>query len=237
MMKHKLGQLWSQPEKDYLREQYENGFKKIGELAIEQGVSKGTIKQILSRINAKRIGVSKICPECQKSFVTTNVFQKKFCNHRCIDKFYRKYRPQYRAKTNERQRQKRIAFAKLWGATGWKPDYHPVVIASEEFVAKQLENQGFTDVVVTRNGGVGVKRFPFDIMAKKNGEIHCFDATTSCHKVVSYRIRFLLRYLGVKHFHICHVKPDLTWWCDRNVDRKVSSNCSKEYWSYIRKAS
>ena len=230
-MTHRKWKRWTQSEIDEIRKDYEAG-KPVQEIAKRFGVSKRALKQILERHNIKRIPIEKKCLYCGKTFITKQVLHQKFCSKRCCDLYYKYYKPEYRERTLEHQRAYKAKFRKLWGGTGWKGDYHPLVVKSEKFVAEQLANMGFVDVVLTRDHNQ--RFFPFDILAKKNGEIYVFDVTTSYHKTIKKGARFLLEYLGIKHYYICHVKPDLSWWCMHKIDNKRSSTCMKEFMDYMR---
>ena len=232
-MLHKHGERWTNAEISYMREQFENGLKTSGTLAKEFGVTTKTVKHLMSKNNIKRKVKRKICPFCKKEFETNNELQKIFCTKSCRDKYHRLTNKNWCEKRNNANAKYKNSFRKLWGTTGWKSDSHPIVIASERFIAAQLPKKGYTDIVLTRD--YGEKKFPFDILAKKNGELYCFDVTTSFHKTMKKGVRFLLKYLGVKHFHVCHVTPDLTWWCDFEVAEKVSSTCMKEYMQFCKR--
>jgi hypothetical protein len=81
-----------------------------------------------------------------------------------------------------------------------------IVVKSEEYACEILKNEGFEEIILTRNFSAF---FPCDILCKKNGEKYAVEVTLSFERKLNKRIRPLLEFFDLKPA-ILHIKPDFS---------------------------
>lgn len=115
----------------------------------------------------------------------------------------------------------------LWGSVGRLEDNHPLVIESEEYVAKEvLPKSGFDDIFLTRDFDRG---FPIDIFAKKGGNWYGFDVTLAYYKKPKPKKTRLFEHLGIKTVML-FLKPDKAVYFIKEYDSsKTHISCVRDF--------
>jgi hypothetical protein len=153
--------------------------------------------------NSKKVS----CANCNKTFITFYA-HKKYCSSSCKSKAYRKRHP-YRVSSPycpSYQQRMRKKYRDAWGNVGWIRSNHELVQKAESLVANILPKEGFSDVLSMR--GVDTN-FPFDIMAKKDGNLCAVEVTLQYEKKFRREILPLIELLNLRVF-VCFVKPDFS---------------------------
>lgn len=162
--------------------------------------------------------IKKICKKCGKEYSVKPYMaeRSKFCSNKCrrinnviltraqLSKRYRDKHPDVQRKASQRW-QKNLAV--LWGGGKYYNQSDPLVIASEELIAKHvLPKEGFTEIILTRDFSA---YFPCDILCKKDGKICLIEVTLGVERKINRRLDPVLKFLPAIAF-VCHVKPDLS---------------------------
>ena len=162
--------------------------------------------------------IKKICKKCGKEYLVKPYMaaNSKFCSYKCrrigdvpmtraqLSKGHRDKHPDAQRKASQRWQRN---LAVLWGGGKYYNQSDPLVIASEEFIAKHvLPKEGFTEIILTRGFSA---YFPCDILCKKDGKICLIEVTLGVERKINKRLDPVLKFLSATAF-VCHVKPDLS---------------------------
>lgn len=183
---------WSKEEEEFLRENY-------GKMPTDEicRLLNRTVKSIYIKAEWLRLKGARprgygeaTCPFCGKVF-TKRAHNSKYCSKACKEGMREAKRKECVEKRGTLRSPRRTSDA-----------IKRMVFAAQEVLPKH----GFKDIMLVKTFLV---HFPFDILARRGGELCGIDITTEDDYKLNKKKKPLIRYLRIRTF-VCFLKPDFS---------------------------